>query len=72
MGMYSRNINSVDNGIISELLENCEAIEPRTDYFTEAALNIVVEGEENYNRIMQAVGIDEYNYFEENDSRGGT
>ena len=66
MGMYSRNINSVDNGIISELLENCEAIEPRSDYFAEAALNIVVEGEENFNRITQAVGIDEYNYFEEN------
>lgn len=64
MGMYSRNIYS--DGAISELLENCEAIEPRTDYFAEAALNIVVEGEENYNRIMQAVGIDEYNYFEEN------
>ena len=64
MGMYSRNIYSDD--AISELLENCEAIEPRTDYFAEAALNIVVEGEENYNRIMQAVGIDEYNYFEEN------
>ena len=64
MGMYSRNIYS--DGAISELLENCEAIEPRTDYFTEAALNIVVEGEENYNRIVQAVGIDEYNYFEEN------
>ena len=64
MGMYSRNIYSDDT--VSELLENCEAIEPRTDYFAEAALNIVVEGEENYNRIMQAVGIDEYNYFEEN------
>ena len=64
MGMYSRNIYS--DGAVSELLENCEAIEPRTDYFAEAALNIVVEGEENYNRIVQAVGIDEYNYFEEN------
>lgn len=65
MGMYSRN-NYSNNAEIAELLENCEAIEPKTDYFAEAALNIVVEGEDNYNRIMQAVGIDEYNYFEEN------
>ena len=43
MGMYSRNIYS--DGAISELLENWEEIEPRTDYFAEAALNIVVEGE---------------------------
>ena len=66
MGMYSRNNTYFDNSEISELLENCEAIAPKTDYFAEAALNIVVEGEDNYNRIMQAVGIDEYNYFEEN------
>ena len=62
MGMYSRGINDV----LDVNLEAYDAIECNSEYFVEAAIKSVVEGEENYNNIMQAVGISEYCYFEEN------
>lgn len=64
MGMYSRGVYATDS--VSVNLEEYDAIECNTEYFTEGAMNIVVEGEDNYNRIIQAIGIEEYCYFEEN------
>lgn len=65
MGIYSKN-GFAGNDDLSVNLEEYDEIQCNSEYFAEAAMNIVVEGEDNYNRIIQAIGIDEYCYFEEN------
>jgi hypothetical protein len=66
MGFFSNRGASANTGSDVNLLENCEAIEPKYENFDEAALASIVEAEENYNNIMQAVGVDELDFFEEN------
>lgn len=60
MGFYSRRNNLGNNIELSTEIQEC-AYEPGI----EAAWAIVAESEANYNAIMQAVGIEELNAFEE-------
>ncbi len=54
MGVYS-----TGNTATATLFDNQNIIESAFDSPIEAAFHIVAEGEENYNKIMQAIGIDE-------------
>lgn len=53
MGVYSTSND------VTDLFDNQNIIESVYESPIEAAFHIVAEGEENYNRIMQAIGIDE-------------
>jgi hypothetical protein len=59
MGVYSINNENAEIDMNSDTFIEC-TLEPGI----EAAYNIVVESEENYNRIIQAVGIEELAVFE--------
>lgn len=65
MGFFT-NRTGTHGGSVGNLLEGVEAIEPKYENFDESALATIVEAEENYNNIMQAIGVDEFAYFEEN------
>ena len=58
MGLFSKNVSTGINNIEVGVQE-CN-----TTFFHEAALQSVLENEQNYNAIMEEVGIAEYNYFE--------
>lgn len=59
MGVYSK------SGITESVLNMEDVIECQYDCFDEGAYAIIAETERNYNNIMQAVGIQEFNVFEQ-------
>lgn len=64
MGLYSTKINNDYSNAVSIDLNTVE--ESKYDSFDEAAIMAVVESEQNYNKLMKAVGIAELNFLEEN------
>lgn len=64
MGLYSSYSNNTVVNYESVNLDTVEA--PVIDNFAEAGIMFAVETEKNYNALMEAVGISELNYFEEN------
>ena len=66
MGFFGTRGSANGGATYTNVLENLDAIEPKYENFDEAALASIVEAENNYNNIMQAIGIDEFTFLEEN------
>lgn len=64
MGLYSSRVNNSYSDAVAIDLNTVE--ESKYDSFDEAAIMAVVESEQNYNKLMKAVGVEELNYLEAN------
>lgn len=67
MGFFNRGNSAIIEGAslgLEEVLENAEEIMPKYDNFDEAALCNILEADINYNNIMEAVALEEMDYYE--------
>ena len=66
MGIYSGYKDNSDYNSLDLIMEDDSIVPWKNDDFLEGSLECLIIANENYNTIMQSIGINELNYLEEN------